>query len=279
MKKLLLVTALFSTQVFAAQEAVLIENPAINGIHFTHTSNVNGVCRILGYEKGANGSITDANVSNLPMMTANSNGTVTKGNTGSQHKITSIICINKVSDERLSAAKINPEIEVSQYGNSSDEDKVIGFGHNSDMDGVCKHYGYSHAADGSEITLNVSDTPLVTVNSTGRPTKSDFGFSHKVTDLICIGNSNQENATPYSIVLEMNPTHLTSGIPYTHTSNTKGICLNLGHDNSVSGNPQYVNVSNTSMLKVNSSGEIIGANNGSDHKVTEVLCYNDSGEE
>jgi hypothetical protein len=80
--------------------SALISNPSLGGgILMSNKSYENGVCRALGYERAAVGSIVVGSVYRGPMVIVSENGSVSSGEvatSSSGNEIINLVCITKL---------------------------------------------------------------------------------------------------------------------------------------------------------------------------------------
>lgn len=158
----------------------LIHKPLLSGeLAISGGSSENGVCKALGYEKAVVGASLYTDVSRKPMVEINNRGSVSGGDIGSNyHQFDTIVCVNMVGASQISGKLIeNPRHPISGQP----------FSGGSHESGVCKALGFSHAAVGATMYVDVSNTPMLEVDSEGSVSGGDTGNKyHAVKKIICI---------------------------------------------------------------------------------------------
>ncbi|MFZ4715405.1 MAG: hypothetical protein ACOYL6_16900 [Bacteriovoracaceae bacterium] len=249
--------------------AIIINEPSLGeSIRFSSTSDQNGVCISLGYQRAAVGSAVEALNSVGPVVVVNSIGEIIGGDDTREigsHWIKKIICVNKVSGVTTFPEKVSsPKVPYTN----------LNYSHLSDQNGICMSMGYQRAAVGSATKWNSASGRVAVVNKFGKiidykyPTVPN---GYWINNIICINkNPNLKRA-----VILTNPKHPTN-IPFSSKSSEEGICLSLGYKSGVIGSAEEALNSVGPVVVVNRKGAIIGGEDTSEkgsYWIMKISCY------
>ena len=167
-----------------ADTSFLVTAPSLgDGVAISATSNQNGTCRALGYEKAAVGSaVLDCNIaSGTSQAIVNDDGTVTQGDCGADYcRISQLLCLNVMT----TTPNLTHLIKVPTHAQSK-----APFSATSDQNGVCVSLGYHHAAVGSMIMdcRIVNNLSQVVVDASGSVVGGDLGQDIcRIEQLVCV---------------------------------------------------------------------------------------------
>ena len=168
----------------SADTSFLVTNPSLgDGVLVSASSNQNGMCKALGYEKAAVGSVvSDCKISSgISQVIINDDGSITQGDCGADVcRIAQLICLNGVtraSDQTHLIVKPTHAQSKAPYSATSDQN------------GVCVSLGYDHAAVGSMIMdcRIVNNLSQVVVDASGSVVSGDLGQDVcRVEQLVCV---------------------------------------------------------------------------------------------
>lgn len=229
---------------------------------YNFKSSEHGICKTLGYEKAASGSLrnSDAQYNSIQV---NSSGVVIGG--PRDYVVTQIICLNKQS--------LNPAGDISFYiKNPTHPGSNLGFSaynYKSSETGICRALGYERAAPGS---LRNSDTQLNSIQLNTEGNIIGGPRDYVVTQIVCLNETGIY--TNETSILVKDPIHPLSGMKfsaYNYKSSEQGVCraLGLGYDKAASGSLRNSDSQDNS-VQVNSNGDIIGGPR--DYVVTQIIC-------
>ena len=164
--------------------SALISNPSLGGgILMSNKSYENGVCRALGYERAAVGSIVVGSVYRGPMVIVEENGSVSSGEvatSSSGNEIRQIICLNKISSSNERTYKMSSPLHL---------DSKVPFSIKSYQNGVCRALGHERAAVGSIVVGSYYRGPMVIVSENGSVSSGEVATSslgNEIINLVCI---------------------------------------------------------------------------------------------
>lgn len=142
----------------------LITNPSLgDGILIATKSSHNGVCKALGYERAAVGSVVRGEKARGPMVIVQEDGSVgggviAHGGALSANEIRQIICLNKFSDQKEFTHKLIKPLHLEAQ---------VPFSENSNQTGVCKSLQYDRAAVGTKLIGEEYRGPMLIVQHDG----------------------------------------------------------------------------------------------------------------
>lgn len=142
-------------------ESVKAFNNIANGLFISSQSSENGVCKLLGYEKGLKGSAIPGQKMSKLMPIIEEGGVVRRidSSSGALH-LEGVLCVNKIAEE-----KSIPLVEVTLP--KMDD---FYFSKNSSAQGVCKNLGYTNGLEGVDYRTdyNTKAGAVALVDITGK---------------------------------------------------------------------------------------------------------------
>lgn len=160
--------------------STLINRPTHFGSHrpfsaYLNPSSENGVCKALGHEKAAAGSLRSSD-SKANSIKVDANGSVVGG--PYDYFVNQIVCLNKASalPNEKSVQIINPTHPDSGLGYSA-------YLHPSSEDGICVASGYQRAATGS---LRSADSRANTIQVDSNGSVIGGPYDYYATLIICV---------------------------------------------------------------------------------------------
>jgi hypothetical protein len=251
------------------QQVQQITEPALNKIRFSSDSNANGVCRALGYDHAADGSVKKSGEAIGATIVANRDGKIFGGSRVTDKEgyfISQILCLNPVSTAYQADL---PELVQEPKLNH------LYFSNQSDQNGICRALGYERAAKGSMkksgevvgLTVEVNSDGIV---SGGNEVTAREGYW--ASELVCVNpqsaKPNQE--TPVKID---HPT--LDGIYFSDSSNSDGVCRALHYDRAADGGRKKSGEAVGSVIAVDRTGKITGGGIVTDKTgfwILEIIC-------
>lgn len=150
----------------------------LDGINISSKSNVNGVCKLSGYEKGLDGSLIKGAEFKEAMALVEENGKIESIDEYYKSSILKeVICVNKKSEPKvLPLVKVDyPKVDESLFSK------------NSNAQGICKKIGYKKALNGVYLeNISTASTVLV-ADVTGEVVNTEFVSVNKpyVKSVVC----------------------------------------------------------------------------------------------
>ena len=151
----------------------------MDGINISSKSKVNGVCKLLGYEKGLDGSSIKGAENKEAMAVVEEDGRIES--IDDYYKATSlkeVVCVNKKTE-----SKVLPLVKV-------DDPKVDEsyFSKNSNAQGICKKIGYKKALNGVYLGNIPTASTVLVVDVTGEVVNTEYVSLSKayVKNVICV---------------------------------------------------------------------------------------------
>ena len=163
----------------------LIKMPTLgDNVLLSGTSDQNGVCVSLGYQRAAVGSaVLDCSISaDTSQAIVNDRGDIVTGDLGKDIcRISQLICLNMDDG--------TPKIKTTLLKEPRHSQSQAPYSGNSDQNGVCVSSGYERAAVGSELMdcTAINNLSQVIVDASGAVTGGDLGANIcRVSQLVCI---------------------------------------------------------------------------------------------
>jgi hypothetical protein len=168
--------------------SALLSNPSLGDrILFSSASDQNGVCRAMGYERAAVGTMVRGVDFNAKVV-VDDNGVIFRGENGDYQNgghdsISEIVCVNKLNGpNNQTVTVIDPKHPTSG----------VVFSSVSNQDGVCKSQGYPRSANGS-ATRSVDFNSKVIVDASGSIVGGEDGDYQRgghdrIGSIICLNN-------------------------------------------------------------------------------------------
>lgn len=242
------------------ETSYLLKNPQHpgSGLLFSYTSDENGVCKSLGYQKAAKDSHRSSSDQTYTVEVDES-GKVIRG-ANDVPLILQIICINSTG---IPGPDKSYYIEEPYYSTNP----PFKLSSRSSEDGACKVLGYERAAKGSATSRYFPNARarVVRVNEHG------WAISGKneedIVKIICLNKVYQKKLEAIHDI--ESPTHPVSKVPFASGSDPDGVCKVLGHvralKDSAKSSLHYMNT-----LKVDHKGEIVSGPNSK--SISRVAC-------
>ena len=253
------------------QQVQQIDNPSMNGIYFSSTSSQGGVCRALGFERAADGSMQQNGSAVGSVIVVDESGHITAGsevNSATGEWISQILCINPLSNP--------PQADMPSLVNSPNLNN-LNFSASSDQNGVCRAIGYERAAVGAFQQNGSAVGAVLNVNADGTIVSGSEVTSATgewISQLICV---NQMSSAPLpgdeSVQKIENPQ--LDGIYFSSTSNQDGVCRAMGFGRAADGAFQQNGSAVGAVIIVDETGKITGGaqvTSASGEWISEIVC-------
>jgi hypothetical protein len=241
--------------------------PALNGVLFSSESDINGVCKALGYQKAANLTKDNDPTSRGTLIVVDENGKIIRGEYADKSQgfgLKQVTCLNKVigykaaeNVEKISDLKISGVL-VSTSSNEN---------------GVCQVLGYERGVLKSGVPDSTARGVMLVIDNNGNPVKGEAatnttGFN--ISELVCINKQSQQRI---SFVKVPNPT--VQGKVLSSNSNATGTCKLLGYKKGVDSSGDLDPSYRGEMLVVDVMGEIVGtetATSSTGFSLSSIVC-------
>ena len=175
---LILFTSSFIT--LAADIPKLVVDPTINNIMFSYRSDINGVCRVLGFQKALEETAVYDSTDYSYSIVIDENAKVTAGNTGTSgsRRIQQVICLNYMEE---GVTGLEAEIIENPVFQGTD----IPLSEESDENKICQQYGFDRSPDDSVLTEAVEDQPSIIIDENGSITGGQTD-GRIFTSILCV---------------------------------------------------------------------------------------------
>lgn len=251
------------------QRVQKIDQPSLNGIYFSSTSDQSGVCRALGFERAAEGSIQTSGSAVGPVIVADSNGRIANGtlvNSSSGYWISSILCINPIERPFETPELVNgPNINGLYFSSTSDQTDV------------CRALGYERAADGSAMTSGAAAGIVLVASSEGKIAGGaivNSSSGYWISNLICV-NRISDGVIPENRTIEKITGPQLDGIYFSSKSDQDGVCRAMGYSRAAVGSATTSGSAVGDVIIVNEQGDITAGdvvNSSNGYWISEIVC-------
>lgn len=227
-----------------------ISRPKIGNFAINSESNINDVCRAIGYKEGVAGSMTYASTSSYLATISGNNFSAY----GPGYYIESITCLNQASSIDFPKATY---IQTPKLSGST------ALSYDSDPNQACQILGYESGLKYENDYASTS-SHLVSIDSKGKLSALPSGYYLK--GLVCLNKiSNSESLT----LIDVNIPKIDGNV-IRYDSNQNAVCRLLGFDAAASGEIAYSSTSSL-VLNIEASGAIKSADT-SGYYMNNVMC-------
>lgn len=240
--------------------------PSVNGVYFSTASNVDGVCKVLGFQKAAGANITNNGNVRGALLVVEANGEIKSAEMATDrngYAIAQMTCLNKVLGR--------PTPKIEKVTNFATLGGVVSS--QSSENGICKALGYESGVKGSGTADGSARGSMAIVDNNAKASTGEIASDrqgYKFSSVVCINKVSQ----PTLNLVHVNAPKYQGNILSTN-SNISGVCRILGYRGGLEGSQSSDSSARGSMLVVDVTGSIVNTEIATDragYSISNMIC-------